>query len=116
MSRARAGREGAASERGAAAALRLGAARRLAAAALVLAAFAGLAGPAAADTRAPVIVERPARLSAEPVATFAFVVDDPRATTHCRIDGEPKRRCTSPYRTRALADGVHRFTATSRGS
>ena len=88
---------------------------RAATVAVTAIAWLSLAANAAAATRAPVIVERPARLSAEPVATFAFVIDDPRAPTHCRIDGEPKRRCTSPYRTRALTDSVHRFTVTSRG-
>ena len=76
---------------------------------LVGAALLALAAPAVAAGSAPVIVERPAKLSAEREASFAFVVDDPRATTRCRVDAGAWRRCVSPYRTAALGDGRHRF-------
>ena len=74
-----------------------------------------LAAPAVAAGPAPVIVDRPAKLSAEREATFAFVVDDPRATTRCRVDAGPWRRCVSPYRTAAFGDGRHRFEVIARG-
>lgn len=80
---------------------------------VALLAFAGPAG--AAVQRAPVIVDGPARLTAERAATFAFVVDDPRATTRCRVDAGAWRRCVSPYRTAALGDGRHRFEVIARG-
>ena len=48
-------------------------------AAAVVALLASATAPAAAATRAPVIVDRPAKLTSEPAATFVFVHDDPRA-------------------------------------
>ena len=40
---------------------------------------------------------------------FRFLVDDPLATTECKIDDEPWAECTSPYSYSGLGYGDHTF-------
>ncbi|HET8950109.1 MAG TPA: glycoside hydrolase family 43 protein, partial [Solirubrobacteraceae bacterium] len=81
----------------------------IAAALLTAAALAGAHEPG------PVIVAGPSKLTTARVATFEFVHDDPAARLRCRVDHGPRRRCGSPFRTGALADGRHRFEVVARG-
>jgi Ca2+-binding RTX toxin-like protein len=63
------------------------------------------------DTVPPIvtITAGPSGTVAQIDATFEFEVDDPTATTECRLDGGAWSPCSSPAAYTALASGEHTF-------
>ncbi|HEU5063757.1 MAG TPA: PKD domain-containing protein [Solirubrobacterales bacterium] len=45
--------------------------------------------------------------------SIEFEVDDPEATTRCRVDGHLDVACVSPFEFRGIEDGPHRITVTA---
>jgi len=73
---------------------------------------AGANGPAGAPQTS--LGRKPARRSRDRTPTFRFAADEPGVRFECRIDGAAFGRCTSPFTTRRLGVGSHRFRVRAR--
>lgn len=60
---------------------------------------------------------RPASRTRDRTPTFRFTASEPGAGFECKLDRKPYRRCRSPFTTRPLTTGRHRFLVRAwRGS
>lgn len=57
---------------------------------------------------------KPARHAHDRTPTFRFTASDPGASFECKLDRKAYRRCRSPFTTKALALGRHRFLVRAR--
>ena len=78
----------------------------------------GGAGPGtgAAGHGAPATALRgkPSKRSHDRTPSFRFAADEANVSFECRLDGRPFRPCRSPFTTKALAVGHHRFQVRAR--
>jgi hypothetical protein len=57
---------------------------------------------------------KPPKRSRDRTPSFRFGADEAGASFECRIDSQPFRTCHSPFTTRALSAGRHRFQVRAR--
>jgi len=78
----------------------------------------GGSGPGAADGPAAALDttlhRKPPSRTHDRTPTFRFTADEPGAGFECRLDRRPYRRCRSPFTTKPLAAGRHRFLVRAR--
>jgi hypothetical protein len=78
----------------------------------------GGAGQGGSDSRAPQtsLRGRPPQRSRDRTPTFRFGSPEPGASFECRLDRRPFRPCRSPFTSRRLSYGLHRFGVRARGA
>jgi hypothetical protein len=78
----------------------------------------GAGAPPPADTTAPntTITSGPASVTLETTAAVSFIVDDPSASSQCRLDAGAWAPCTSPYEVTGLGLGTHTVSVRSTDS
>jgi hypothetical protein len=59
---------------------------------------------------------KPSRLTHDRTPTFRFAASDDGARFECKLDDKPYRSCRSPFTTRPLAPGKHRFLVRARSN
>jgi hypothetical protein len=59
---------------------------------------------------------KPPKRSRDRTPTFRFAADEPGVDFECRIDGGRFRRCSSPFTSKRLGPGAHRFRVRARDS
>jgi hypothetical protein len=71
----------------------------------------GVSGSPSGERRAPqtLLRRKPPRRTRDRTPSFRFVVDEAEAHFECRLDRKHFRRCGSPFTSRRLAYGPHRF-------
>jgi hypothetical protein len=57
---------------------------------------------------------KPPRRTHDRTPSFRFAASEPGASFECRLDRKPYRRCRSPFTTKPLAVGRHRFLVRAR--
>jgi hypothetical protein len=57
---------------------------------------------------------KPQRRTHDRTPTFRFTASDGGARFECKLDGKPYRGCRSPFTTRSLSPGKHRFLVRAR--
>jgi hypothetical protein len=61
-----------------------------------------------------ILRRHPPRRTHDRTPTFRFAAGEPSASFECKLDRRPYRRCRSPFTTRPLAAGRHRFLVRAR--
>ncbi|MGN6588273.1 MAG: hypothetical protein ACTHKT_12530, partial [Solirubrobacterales bacterium] len=70
--------------------------------------------PEAAEAPSTTLRQKPPRRTRDRTPTFRFVSSDDGANFECKLDGKPYRHCRSPFTTKPLASGPHRFLVRAR--
>jgi hypothetical protein len=60
--------------------------------------------------------KKPAKRGSDRTPTFRFGADEAGVRFECKLDGKPFRACRSPFTTKALSFGPHRFQVRARDS
>ena len=60
------------------------------------------------------LTRKPPRRTTDRTPTFRFTSDEPGSSFQCKLDGKPFRPCRSPFTTKRLAVGRHRFKVRAR--
>lgn len=71
-------------------------------------------GPEAGQAPNATLRGKPPRRTHDRTPTFRFGADEPGATFECKLDHKPYRPCRSPFTTKSLAIGPHRFQVRAR--
>lgn len=73
-------------------------------------------GPSPGGGNAPQTIFRhkPPKRTGDRTPTFRFVADDAAVSFECKLDGKPFRACRSPFTTKTLSYGAHRFQVRAR--
>lgn len=72
-------------------------------------------GPAATGTVTTTLRRMPPHRTRDRTPTFRFASSDDSAGFECKLDRKPYRACRSPFTTRRLSFGRHRFLVRARG-
>jgi hypothetical protein len=74
----------------------------------------GGGGPGEKGSLETFLRHKPSRRTHDRTPTFRFVASDDGARFECKLDGKPYRSCRSPFTTRPLRPGKHRFRVRAR--
>ena len=62
-----------------------------------------------------VLRRKPPHRTHDRTPTFRFAANDDGASFECKLDRKPYRACRSPFTTKPLTPGKHRFQVRARG-
>lgn len=76
----------------------------------------GGSGGESGGTINTILRRKPPRQTHDRTPTFRFTASEPGARFECRLDRKPYRRCRSPFTTKPLSAGRHRFQVRARSN